>query len=246
MRKIFNSDYLYFGLFLLILFFVFRSLIFNLSTNLYSWLDFPYVIWLIYQGIGKISSFNFVNFGVTNAFYPIKDSYFFSDLFLPQAAIAFPISRFINNPILVVNIVLIFTFILNYVSLYLFWGIWFKKSWQRFLASIAFIFSPFFHLQFGHFQMMSYWPLFFSLYFFCKNEKFNLRNILLSGLFLVIQFLSSVYLSVFLIFSLCLKTLLSTVGRRNIGKIKDFFVLFLVFLVGAGYIIHLLEIMVNT
>lgn len=238
MRLIFKFSFIYFCIFILILFFVFRSLIFNLSTNLYSWLDFPYVIWLIYQGIGKISSFNLANFGATNAFYPIRDSYFFSDLFLPQALIAFPISRLFNNPILVVNIVLIFTFILNYISLYFFWSICFKRSWQRFIASIAFIFSPFFHLQFGHFQMMSYWPLFFSLYFFCKSESYKLKNILLSGIFLVIQFLSSVYLSVFLIFSLCLKTLLNTIKIGNIRKIKDLLVVLLVFLIGAGYFIY--------
>lgn len=225
-------------LFLGLLIIVFRSLVSNISSNLYSWLDFPYVIWLIYQGIGKISNFSFANFGATNAFYPLKDSYYFSDLFLPQAVGAYPFSLFIKNPVLVVNIVFVLTFVLNYVSLFLYWKLFFKKNWQCFLASVVLIFSPFLQLQFGHFQMQSYWPLFFSLYFFCKNKNFNLKDLFLSGLFLVVQFLSSVYLSVFLIFTLCLKTLINIISKKNIKEIKSILSVFLVFLIAAAYFIY--------
>lgn len=220
-----------------ILLYIFRSMFFNLSNKLYSWLDVPYVIWLIYQGVEKITNFNFTEFGSTNIFYPLQNSYFFSDLLLPQAFLATPLTIFIDNPILVFNLLVILTFLLNYLSLYLFWSIWFKKPWQRFLASIVFIFSPFFHLQFGHFQMMSYWPFFLSLYFFIRNKNNKFKDLFFTAIFLIIQFLSSVYLSIFLIFTLLLKVFLNFIFDKKIKKIKEFFIVFLIFLIGASYFI---------
>lgn len=49
-----KAFWLYLFLFVVILVIVFRSLIFNIGTNLYSWLDLPYVTWIVYQGISKI------------------------------------------------------------------------------------------------------------------------------------------------------------------------------------------------
>lgn len=224
-------------LYVCILLYVFRSMIFNLSDELYSWLDVPYVVWVIFQGVAKITNFNLADFGSTNAFYPLQNSYFFSDLLIPQAFLVTPLTIFIDNPILIFNLLLILTFLLNYLSLYSFWSIWFKKPWQLFLATVVFIFSPFFHLQFGHFQMMSYWPFFFSLYFFIRNKKDKFKDILYSALFLIIQFLSSVYLSIFLLFSMLLKVILEVVLEKKINKIKEFLIVILIFLIGASYFI---------
>lgn len=229
---------LYFLFFLGILIFVFRSLIFNVSTNLYSWLDLPYVTWVIYQGVNKISTFSFNNFGFTNAFFPVTDSYYFSDLLLPQALLAYPFTLFIDNPILVTNIVFFITLILNYMFVFLFWKIYFKNNLTSFVTSVVFVFSPFFQLQQGHLQMISYWPFFASLFFFLKNKEFNLRSLLLSGLFLVIQFLASVYLSVFLLFSLVLYSFIRFIKDRNYDEIKKLFIVFLTFILGAGYFIY--------
>ena len=224
-------------IFLGLLIFVFRAMIFGASTKLFNWTEYPYVIWLIYQGIGKISDFNFSDFGTTSAFFPAKDSYFFSDLYLPQAAMAVPFLPLVHSPILMFNILFIITFVLNYISLYLFWSIWFKKAWQCFLASVLFVFSPFFHIQIEHFQMLSYWPLFFSLFFFIKNKTFKYSSSIISGLFLVIQFLTSVYLGVFLIFMLCLRTFLNLFKNKKREAIKSFFIVVSVFLVGASFFI---------
>lgn len=232
-----KSLFVYFMVFLVILALVFRSMILGISTNLFNWTEYPYVIWLVYQGIGKLGALNFLNFGMTSAFFPAKNSYFYSDLYLPQAMMGLPLSTYIYNPILVFNIIFLLTFILNYFSLYLFWSIWFKKAGQRFLASVVFIFSPFFQLQLEHFQMLSYWPLFFSLYFLFKEKSFNLFRSVLSGVFLIIQFLTSVYLSVYLVFIMLLKTVLEWFNTRKIQIIKSFLVTILVFLVGAGFFI---------
>src|SRR3990167_10472341 len=78
---------LYLSLFILILLFVFRNLILNISTNLIDWLDYPYVIWVMSQSINHIQNLDFINFFETNAFYPHKMTLLFSDLLLPQALI---------------------------------------------------------------------------------------------------------------------------------------------------------------
>lgn len=193
---------LFFAFFILFLF-AFRSLASNLSSALPDWLDYPYIVWTIFQNIEKIKTFNFAHFFDTNAFYPNKLTLLFSDTLLPQSIVALLFSFLTINPILVFNLTFIVTFILNYVAVFLFWNQIFKKDWLAFLGTLFVIFSPFFHHQLGHFQMQSYWPLFFALYFLFKNEeKKTVRNLVLVGIFLSIQFLSSVYLAVFLLFSI--------------------------------------------
>jgi len=125
-----------------------------------------------------------------------------SDLLLPQTFIAFPFTFLTDNMLLIFNNVFIFTFVLNYISLFLFWKQIFRKDFVSFFGALIFIFSPFVHLELGHFQMISFWPFFFTMYFILKTEKTNNKRYLLyGGIFFALQFLASVYLSVFLITS---------------------------------------------
>ena len=154
---------IFFLCFLFLFGFVFRELLFNISTHLYDWGDGPYIIWVIFQNIQKIKSLDFLHFFDTNAFYPHKMTLLFSDILLPQSLIALPFSLIIKNPIFVFNIVFFITFIFNYCGAFLLWNKLFKNTLLAFFGSLLVVFSPFFHLQLGHFQMMSYWPFFFSL-----------------------------------------------------------------------------------
>jgi hypothetical protein len=237
MKKLLNSGYFYFGIFLLLLIFSFRSLFFDLGKNLISWLDYPYVIWVMYQNIGHLRAFDFINFFNTNAFYPFKNTLLFSDILLPQSVIALPFSIFIKNPIEVFNISFLINFILDYLSLYLFWKYIFKNRITAFLGSVFFIFSPFYYTQLGHVQMLTYWPFFFSLYFLFKDEKNILKSSFLSGLFLAVQFLASVYLSVFLIFTILVWTLVSLFYLTRSRVFIKMFLIFVVFLLFDGVFI---------
>ncbi|HCE30869.1 TPA: hypothetical protein DEQ89_02540, partial [Candidatus Daviesbacteria bacterium] len=193
----------YFILFLLVLLFVFKDLVLNLSTNLLDWRDYPFIIWTIFQNITHVNTLDFANFFETNAFYPHRLTLLFSDLLLPQSLVLWPILYLTKNIILSFNLVFIISFILNYISLFLFWKQLFKKDSIAFFGSIFVIFSPFFQMELSHFQMISYWPFFFTLYFVFRNEeKRQTKNLISAGLLLTIQFLASVYLSVYLIFSL--------------------------------------------
>ena len=194
-----KSGLIYFLIFLIIFVFVFRSLILNLTTHLLDWLDYPLVIWIIHQNLEKITALNFANFFNSNAFYPHTHTLLFADSQLPQTLIALPFSFLSKNPILVFNFVFIITFILNYFSSFLFWKTIFKKKYLAFLGALLTVFSVFLHLEISHFQMLSFWPFFFSLYFLLKQkDNERLKNIFLAGLFLAIQFLACVYLGIFL------------------------------------------------
>lgn len=198
-----KKSLLYFLTFAILFLTAFRSLIFNLSTHLMDWLDYPYIVWVMFQSIEKLKSLDFAHFFETNAFFPYKLTLLFSDILLTQSLIALPFSFFTSNPILVFNIVFIITFFLNYISSFLFWKQIFKKDLIGFMGAIFTVFSPFTHSLLGHFQMLSFWPYFFALYFLVKNEqqkKFS--NIIFVGIFLAIQFLASVYLAAFLVASI--------------------------------------------
>ena len=230
----------YLLIFLIIFSFAFRSLIFNFITNLIDWRDYALVVWLIFQNIQKIIHLNFVNFFSTNAFYPNTNTLFFTDTFLPQSIIALPFSLISKNPILIFNFIFVITFVLNYISSYLFFNKILKREFLSFLASLFFIFSSFFYLELSHFQMMSYWPGFFSLFFIFKNEKQNkIRNLIFAGIFLSLQFLASVYLSFFFATIISIFFLTKVIFERKLIKnLKQIIIVFITFLLLAGPFIY--------
>lgn len=223
----------FFILFLALFSFIFRSLLAHFSTHLLDTRDYPYVVWVMYQSIDKIVHLNFSHFFETNAFYPHPYSLLYSDILLPQAIIATPFSLFISNPILVFNMTFVVTFILNYIASLLFWKTLFKKDHLAFLGAVFTVFSPYFQLQLSHFQLLTIWPFFFSLFFlFRTQDKKNTRDLIISGVFLAVQFLASVYLAVFLLFGIILFFILSALYRRKpLGELKKAVLLIGVFVV---------------
>jgi len=211
--------------FFVILLVGFWDLIAKAETNLVSWSDTPYLVWVMFQNIGHLKSGNLAGFFETNAFYPNKLSLFFSDLLIPQSLMALPLTFFTPNPILVFNLVLLATLILNYWSLFSFWKLISKRENLAFYGAIFFVFGPFLFLQKAHPQMWFYWPFFFALYFWFKDRK------VLTGLMLAIQFLASVYLAVFLLVVLGVSVFL------NFGQLKKYLTVILVFAVIDGVFI---------
>lgn len=229
---------LYLSSFILILLFVFRNLVLNLSANLLDWRDYPYVIWVIFQNITHISSLDFINFFETNAFYPHKLTLLFSDILLPQSLIMLPILIFTKNLILSFNLLFIITFILNFISSFLLWKQIFKKELIAFFGSLFLVFSPFFQLELSHFQMLTFWPFLFSLYFIFKNEeKPSRKNLIAAGLLLSIQFLASIYLAVYLIFSISIFSLLKFFSHHKKETILKILFIFTAFLLTSGIFI---------
>lgn len=230
---------IFFLIFLLLFSLVFRSLILNVSFALVDWRDYALMVWIMFQNISNILSLNFSNYFETNAFYPNKYSLLFSDLLLPQSILSLPFYLITRNLILSFNLVFILTFILNYLSTFIFWKQIFKKNILAFLGSLLIIFSPFFHLENSHFQMMSYWPFFFSLYFLFKtSQKRRYLNSLLSGLFLAIQFTASVYLSVYLLVVIVLYYLFNLSRKTLKPSSINLLITFLTFFILSGVFIN--------
>lgn len=239
MIKKINNFWIYLSIFLLVLLFVFRNLFLNgFSESLMSWGDYPYIIWVINQNIGHFKNFDFVNIFQSNIFYPYKNTLLLSDLLLPQSIIYLIVSFLGLTQIANFNILLLITLLLNYSALFLFWKIFFKDNFLSFLGSTFFVFSPFFIEQLGHFQMMSYWPMFFSLYFLIKDKSFfKIKNVFIAGFFLAIQFLSSVYLAIFLCFVSGIWFLFSF-NKKNIkNTLLSFLIYFLTFVIIDGFFI---------
>lgn len=203
------------------------------------WLDYPFTIWTINQNLDKIKTLNFLNFFNTNSFYPHKMTLLFSDVLLPQSLIALPLSYLFGSPILVFNIVFIITFVLNYLSSYIFWKQIFKKDLIAFFGSLFIVFSVYTHYLLVHFQMLCFWPYFLSLYFLFKNEeKKDIKNIFFVGLFLSVQFLTSSYISIFLIFTIFVYFILKLIfSHLNRETFKNLFLIFFIFALIDGVFI---------
>lgn len=227
------------GIFILLICFVYRSLLLNVSTNLPDWLDYALVNWLIFQNVDKIINFNFVNFFDTNAFYPHKDTLFFADTFLPQALIATPFYLLTKNYILSFNLTFFITFVLNYFSAYLFWKQIFKKYFIAITGGLLVVFSPFYHLERSHFQMLSYWPFFLSLLFIFKYESGRkLSYLIIGSIFFAIQFLASVYIFIFLAFSVLFYYFIQFFKPlKKIPVLKSLLILFTIFIFIDGIFI---------
>lgn len=194
---------LHLSLFILILLFVFRALIQNMATDLRDWLDYPFVVWVFSHNIDKFLTLDLTNFFDTNILYPHQNTLLLAENLIAPSLLGLPFALFTKNIILNFNIVFLLTFLLNYISAYLLWNLIFKRQSIAFIGALLTAFSPLFHIELGHFQIVSFWPFLFSIYFLLKEDlKGGVRNLVFSGLFLAIQFLSSAYLAVFLIFTI--------------------------------------------
>lgn len=218
-----------------------------MSTNLLDWRDYPFIIWVISQDINHIVTLDFGNFFETNAFYPHKLTLLFTDILLPQALMYMPFFYLTGNPILSLNIIFVLTFILNFATSYLLWRFIFKKEILAFLGSMFFIFSPFFHMELSHFQMMFYWPFILTLYLLFKSEGKNNRWYqVIIGLLISVQFLASVYLSVYLLFSVVTFYLVDLFYRTNKQSLIKPSIILFIFLLTSGIFIKGYSDMKNT
>jgi hypothetical protein len=198
--KAVKSNLFFFTVFLVLLGFTFRSLLSNISSNLPDWYDYPYLVWIIDSNLDKFVSFDFSNLFNTNILYPHPNNLLLTDTLFTQSILGLPARVFTQNPILTFNLIFLITFAINYISSFMLWKTIFKKESLAFLGALLTAFSPFFHAEGGHFQLQSYWPSFFALYFLINAPKSkNYRHLIICGLFVVLQFLASVYLAVFLI-----------------------------------------------
>lgn len=223
---------LYFFCFAILFTLIFKDLIVNVSTNLIDWRDYSYLTWVVNQNLTHLKTLDFQNLFNQNAFYPYKNTLFLSDTLLTQAVLGVPVSFFTNNPILIFNTIFVTTIFLNYISSYLLFYKLFNKKLVAFVGGLSMVFSPFFFTQIGHFQMQSYWPFIFALYFVLKGKN------VLAGFFLVIQFLASVYVAFFGLVAISIFFAVKTVKEKKLKNslIKLVMILITFLLLGGVFI----------
>lgn len=194
--------------------FIFRSLAFNITKNLPDWNDYPYITWTIFQNADHVKNLQFDGFFDANAFYPFKGTLLFSDLLLPQSLIIILISYFTANPVLSFNILFFILLALNIVGSLYFWKSIFSDHKIIFFASLLTIFSPYFFLNSNHFQMISIWPYLFGIGFLLR-KGLTIKSAVIVALLTTIEFLSSVYLSVFMLFTISIWVIFTLYSRRE-------------------------------
>lgn len=187
--------------FVSLILFIFRSILFNITTSLLDWQDYSLMVWIINQNTEHIRNLQIDNFFNSNIFYPFEGTMLFSDLLLPSSILNFIFQIFSSNPIFTFNLVFFVTLFLNLWSSFLLWRPFFKGRLLIFFSTLITAFSPYLFMELNHFQMINFWPALFSLYFLYK-EQFTFKNSVLVGVMLSIQFYLSVYLWVFILFAL--------------------------------------------
>ncbi len=221
---------------------VFRSLVSHMTTNLFDWNDYPLYVWILYQNIFHLKNFDFVHFFEGNIFYPHPHTLLFSDLFLPQSIVALVLSFFINNPILVFNIVFLLTIFLNGCAAYYFWQKFAKSKSSLFFATFATLFSGFIFQNWVHFQILSLWPFLFAAGWLLQRQ-YTVKRAVIGGLLMSVTLYSSVYLWVFLVTILALWYLIEFVNMKQKNTQFAPMLVFLlvvsgVFLLTSGYTIY--------
>lgn len=219
---------------ILLILFYWKNVIFNLSTHLYDWHDVPFVIWVIQNNIRHFANLDLNLLYETNAMYPFPLSLSFTEhLFFPSI-INFVISWFIKGQISQFNLLLILNHLLIYISSYLLARRFTKNIWIKVIFGFFISFSPYMLSQIGHFQMLFFWPLILSLYFFFSAKK-ELKHHVLIGFLLGLQFLSSVYMGIMGLFMYILyfviQGLLNFKRENLLDILKEFLVTVVTFLI---------------
>jgi hypothetical protein len=204
-----------------------------INSSLVDWRDHAFIVWVMSQNVSHMQELDFANFFNTNAYYPHTGTLFLSDLLIPQSMLMLPFVYILKDLIASFNIVLFLTVLFNTFASYLFWNRVFGKKMLAFAGSLLTAFSPFFHYNVYHFQMISFWPFFLSLYFLYGGHK-NRRKYLLAGAFLSVQFLASAYLGVFLIAVTVLYLVLELFLSKDITYVKNLLIVIAIFIVIDG------------
>jgi hypothetical protein len=182
---------------LALILFIYRGILVQPSNYLPDSFDFPYYAWVldhVLQFIGGTHQSLFT----TNAFFPFENSYFFSDLLIPQALFGLLPHLLGANPIFITNWIIITTLFANSVAAIYLWKRLTKSTLVLTFATISTALSPFILLQRGHLQMMTIWPFLIIIGLLLRQHKKPFIAVAI-GLLWTLQLLASAYLAIFLI-----------------------------------------------
>ena len=135
-----------------------------------------------------------------NILYPHKKTLAFSELLIPQAVISLPLTLFIKNPLLIHNIIFLFSYIFAAFSMFLLVRYLTKNDFAAVISGMIFAFNAYHMSHTPQIQLLSSGliPLAF-LYLHKYFHNASLKNSLLFSLFFTLQALACIYYGLFFI-----------------------------------------------
>lgn len=214
---------------LILILFYWKNIILGLSTKLIGWNDEPFVIWVLQNNIAHFRAFDFAHLYETNALYGFSNSLSFAEhLFFPSLIATF-LSFFVSSPLAQLNILFILNHALIYICAYVLLGRFVENKWARIVGAFYFSFTPYFFSQLGHFQMIFFWPLLLSIHYL-TTPKSTLKSLVLTGIWVGLQFLSSVYLGIMNLFIITLYFFVQLLFKKKVIMVlKEYGIIIVVF-----------------
>lgn len=172
-----------------------------------------------------------------NIFYPHDNTLLYSDLLLPQAIMAIPVTVLTGNSILAYNLLILLFYVLTAYGTYVLAHYYTKHHYASWIAGLIFGFSTYRMISLGHFQNLSIFFIPFAV--LCLEKYFDTLKTRYSVGFTLLfigQALSSWYNGAFLGFlTVFLMIMHRDVIRTHLKKIGTDFAIALVLLgIGIG------------
>ena len=155
--------------------------------------------WILSWDAGHIGRLDFARFFDANIFYPQPKTLAYSEYLIPQSLAALPVILLSGNPILAYNVVLLLAFLTTGLGMYLLARRLTGNTLAAIAAGMIYAFSPFMFSHLYHVQILTAGgiPLaFLFLHRFFERDRFG--DLLLFGLFFVLQALANGYYALYL------------------------------------------------
>ena len=164
---------------------------------------------------------NPLNLFNANIFFPNRYTLAYSDHQVATAVMAMPLLGITQNPVQTANYMLIFNFFLCEVGAYLLVMHLTRSRFASVVSGIAFAFAPPRLAQMGHLQLSAaaFIPL-CLLFLHRYSEEGRPRDAVLSGLFLVLETLSTWYYGMILAFAILVFLIVRLVMKRKAFTLK--------------------------
>lgn len=138
-----------------------------------------------------------------NGFHPMRRSLFFSDHLFGQALVAWPVTAFTRNPVLLHNLLLLLSFVLSGTGLALLVRVLTGSPLAGIVAGVGWVFSPPRSFEIFQLQLLTtQWIPFLFLALHAAGAGGRVAPTIWAAGFLGLQLLSGIYVGAFLI--LCL------------------------------------------
>jgi len=195
-----STNILVLSLYILLTFYFLYGFFIDINTNVDDAGDSAHIAWILswdYHQL-KINPLEIFN---ANTFYPYKNTLAYSESHIGNIIFTFPLFQLTDNPVLVLNIIFIITFIISSFTTYLLVFYLTKNHLASFCSGIIYAFSPFRQSEGQITDLHVFSSEWIPLIFLYLHKYFDLRNykyLFLFILFFILQSLMSAHYFAFL------------------------------------------------